>query len=360
MPEPISPPIAAGVAPALSMRDCLLKLSRREDLTQAEARQAFSFVMSGQASEAQMGGLLIGLASKGTTADELIGAAMVMREKAVAVGCSPEEGVILDTCGTGGDVKGTFNISTASALTAAACGVRVVKHGNRSASSKSGSADVLEKLGVKLEVMSGTLERCVKEANICFAFARSHHPAMKHVAPVRTSLGIPTIFNLLGPLTNPAQAEFQLIGVPKLDLAEKLARALSELGTKHALVVCGNDELDEVSLWGTTTIWEIGPGRFERRQWTAADAGLPECRPDDLKIQDAADSAAIIRRVLEGAPGPARNMVVVNAAAGLLAANRASSLADGVRQTSQAIDSGGAKRLTEYLAQFTQDAGKGK
>src|SRR5205814_5307672 len=161
------------------MRDILLKLSRREDLTRDEARAAFELIMSGQASEAQIGGLLVGLASKGTTAEELIGATSVMREKAVPVGCTPADGVILDTCGTGGDVRGTFNISTAAAIIAAACGVKVVKHGNRSASSRSGSADVLEKLGVKIELDSATLRKCLDQANICFAFARSHHPAMK-------------------------------------------------------------------------------------------------------------------------------------------------------------------------------------
>src|SRR5215468_6634449 len=209
-----------------SLRDILLKLSRREDLTRDETRDAFEQIMSGQASEAQIGGLLVGLASKGTTVEELIGAATVMREKALAVGCSPDDGVILDTCGTGGDVRGTFNISTAAALIAAACGVRVVKHGNRSASSKAGSADVLEKLGVKLELSPDQLTRCVQKANICFAFARHHHPAMKHVGPARTSLGIPTIFNLLGPLTNPGRARHQLLGVFSPELTDRLATVL--------------------------------------------------------------------------------------------------------------------------------------
>src|SRR5207248_10961185 len=177
-------------------------LSRREELTRDEARGAFELIMSGQASDAQIGGLLVGLASKGTTAEELTGAALVMREKVVPISCASVAGIVLDTCGTGGDVKGTFNISTAAAIIAAACGVKVVKHGNRSASSTSGSADVLEKLGVKLETTTqDTLARCLDEANICFAFARNHHPAMKNVAAARTSLGIATIFNVLGPLT---------------------------------------------------------------------------------------------------------------------------------------------------------------
>jgi len=188
------------------MRDILLKLCRREDLTRDEARDAFELLMSGGASEAQIGGLLVGLAAKGTTVEELVGAATVMRDNLVGIGCEGID-VVLDTCGTGGDVRGTFNISTAAAIIVAAAGVKVVKHGNRSASGRAGSADVLEKLGVKLELSPQQLRRCLDEANICFAFARAHHPAMKHVAAARTSLGIPSIFNLLGPLTNPARAK---------------------------------------------------------------------------------------------------------------------------------------------------------
>src|SRR5512145_2521194 len=183
------------------LRDILLKLCRREDLNRDEAREAFAHVMSGQATDSQIGGLLVGLAAKGTTTEELVGAATVMREKAVPIDCDSAAGVIIDTCGTGGDVRGTFNISTAAAILCAAAGVRVVKHGNRSASSKSGSADVLEKLGVKLEGTPEQLRACLEKVGICFAFARYHHPAMKFVAGARTSLGIPTIFNLLGPLT---------------------------------------------------------------------------------------------------------------------------------------------------------------
>lgn len=190
---------------SIIFREILLKLCRREDLTRDEAREAFAHIMSGEASDAQIGGLLVGLAAKGTTVEELVGAATVMREKAVPIGCNRED-VIIDTCGTGGDVRGTFNVSTAAAIIVAAAGVKVVKHGNRSASSKSGSADVLEKLGLKLELPHELLNRCLADANICFAFARYHHPAMKFVGTARTSLGIPTIFNLLGPLTNPARA----------------------------------------------------------------------------------------------------------------------------------------------------------
>src|SRR2546421_5349179 len=188
---------------SVPLHEILLKLCRREDLTRSESREAFMHIMSGLASDAQIGGLLVGLAAKGTTVEELVGAALVMREKVVPVGCDPACGVVLDTCGTGGDVRGTFNISTAAALVVAAAGVKVVKHGNRSASSKSGSADVLEKLGVKIEASPQQLRRCLDEAGFCFAFARAHRPAMKFVAAARSALGIPPIFNALGPLPNP-------------------------------------------------------------------------------------------------------------------------------------------------------------
>src|SRR3954464_15551586 len=229
------------------IRDILLKLCRREDLTREEAQQAFTHIMSGDATEAQIGGLLVGLAAKGTTVDELVGAATVMREKAVAIECDSSAGVIIDTCGTGGDVRGTFNISTAAAIIVAAAGVRVVKHGNRSASSKSGSADVLERMGVKLDLGPAELKRCLDAANICFAFARYHHPAMKFVAAARTSLGVPTIFNMLGPLTNPARAKHQLLGGFAPELTDRFATVLRELGSERAWVVHADDGLDEVS-----------------------------------------------------------------------------------------------------------------
>src|SRR3954464_14241417 len=232
--------------PPSPLRDILLKLCRREDLTRDEARAGFNHIMSGDATDAQIGGLLVGLAAKGTTVEELVGAATVMREKVLPIGCNREE-IIIDTCGTGGDVRGTFNISTAAALIVAAAGVKVVKHGNRSASSKSGSADVLEKLGVKLELTGAQLRRCLDEAGFCFAFARAHHPAMKFVAAARSALGIPTIFNLLGPLTNPAKAKHQLLGVFAPELTDKLANVLRELGSHRAWVVHAEDGLDELS-----------------------------------------------------------------------------------------------------------------
>src|SRR5690349_14677364 len=251
---------------AAPLREILLKLCRREDLSRTEARDAFEHIMSGHSTEAQIGGLLVGLAAKGTTVEELVGAATVMREKSVPVGCPSGDGVVLDTCGTGGDVRGTFNISTAAAIIAAAAGVKVVKHGNRSASGKSGSADVLEHLGVRLEVDAAGMRRCLDRANICFAFARSHHPAMKYVASARTSLGVPTIFNLLGPLTNPARARHQLLGVFAPELTDRLAAVLRALGSARARVGHAIDGLDELSTLGPARVSELRDG--EVRTWT--------------------------------------------------------------------------------------------
>jgi anthranilate phosphoribosyltransferase len=331
------------------MRDLLLKLSRREDLTRDEAREAFELIMSGQASEAQVGGLLVGLASKGTTAEELIGAASVMREKSVPVACSPHDGVILDTCGTGGDVRGTFNISTAAALIAAAAGVKVVKHGNRSASSKSGSADVLEKLGMKLELSGEQMTRSLKEANICFAFARSHHPAMKHVAPVRTSLGIPTIFNLLGPLTNPGRARHQLLGVFAPELTDRLATVLRGLGSLRAWVVNAVDGLDEISTVGPTRVSELRDGEVHTRTIDPRDFGIPYARLSDLQVNTVEEAADAIRGVLAAEKGPRYDIAALNAAAALVVSEHAVDLNDGLKLARKAIDSGAARHTLETL-----------
>jgi anthranilate phosphoribosyltransferase len=333
-----------------TLRDILLKLSRREDLTRDEAREAFELIMTGQASEAQIGGLLVGLASKGSTAEELIGAATVMREKAVAVGCSPgEDGVILDTCGTGGDVRGTFNISTIAAIIAAAAGVRVVKHGNRSASSRSGSADVLEKLGVKLELSPEQLTKCVAEANICFAFARSHHPAMKHVAPVRSALGIPTIFNLLGPLTNPGRAKHQLLGVFAPELTDRLATVLRGLGSTRAWVVNAMDGLDEISTLGPTRVSELRDGEVHTQTIDPRDFQIPYARLNDLQVNSVDESADALRKILAGEKGPRYDIAALNAAAALVVAERAADLAAGLTLAREAIDSGAARRTLETL-----------
>src|SRR5687767_1964724 len=313
------------------IRDTLLKLCRREDLTRSEARDAFLHIMSGEASDAQVGGLLVGLAAKGTTVEELVGAATVMREKAVGVGCNTD-GVVVDTCGTGGDVRGTFNISTAAAIVVAAAGVKVVKHGNRSASGKSGSADVLEKLGVKLELAPQQLGRCLDEAGICFAFARSHHPAMKFVAPARTSLGIATIFNLLGPLTNPARARHQLLGVFAPELTDRLATVLRELGSEQAWVVHADDGLDELSTLGPTRVSELKAGEVHTWSLDPTKFGVPYARLSDLQVAGVEESADVISRVLIGEQGPARDITVLNAGAALLVAGKVEDLRDGLQR----------------------------
>src|SRR5215212_1384113 len=262
---------------SVPLHEILLKLCRREDLTRSESREAFMHIMSGLATDAQIGGLLVGLAAKGSTVEELVGAASVMREKALNIPC-PQGDVIIDTCGTGGDQRGTFNISTAAAIIVAAAGVKVAKHGNRSATSKSGSADVLEKLGVKLELSPQQLCESLKRANICFAFARYHHPAMKHVAAARSSLGVPTVFNLLGPLTNPARARHQVLGVFAPELTDRLATVLRGLGSTRAWVVNAMDGLDEISTIGPTRISELRHGEVHSRTLDPRDLGIEYAR----------------------------------------------------------------------------------
>jgi anthranilate phosphoribosyltransferase len=339
---------------AAPLREILLKLCRREDLSRDEAREAFAHVMSGDATDAQIGGLLVGLAAKGTTVDELVGAATVMREKAVPIDCDDTAGVIIDTCGTGGDVRGTFNISTAAALICAAAGVRVVKHGNRSASSKSGSADVLERLGVKLDLGPPSLKRCLDASGICFAFARFHHPAMQYVAAARTSLGIPTIFNVLGPLTNPARAKHQLLGVFAADLTDRLAAVLRELGSERAWVVHAADGLDELSTIGPTRVSELRDGRIETWTLDPAKLGLAYARVSDLSVSSVDEAADLLRLVLQGTVGPTRDIALLNAAAALVIAGKCKDLKDGLIEAADAVDSGRAMRTLETLVRTSQ------
>jgi anthranilate phosphoribosyltransferase len=340
------------------LRDILLKLCRREDLTRDEAEEAFAHIMSGEATDSQIGGLLVGLAAKGTTVDELIGAALVMREKAVPIECNGGNatGVIIDTCGTGGDVRGTFNISTAAAIIVAAAGVRVVKHGNRSASSKSGSADVLEKIGVKLDLAPAQLKKCLDAANICFAFARYHHPAMKFVANARTSLGIPTIFNVLGPLTNPARAKHQLLGVFAPELTDRLAAVLQALGSERAWVVHANDGLDELSTIGPTRVSELREGHIQTWTLDPAKLGLAYARLSDLTVSSVDEAADMLRMVMQGTVGPMRDIALLNAAAGLVIAGRCRELKDGLIVAADAVDSGRAARTLDALVRSSQSA----
>jgi anthranilate phosphoribosyltransferase len=337
------------------MRSILLKLSRREDLTRDETREAFEQIMSGQANDAQIGGLLVGLAAKGTTVEELVGAASVMREKVVPVPCE-DAGIVLDTCGTGGDVRHTFNVSTAAALIAAACGVKVVKHGNRSASGRAGSADVLEKLGLKLEVPPKTLAHCLEQANICFAFARAHHPAMQFVASARSSLGIPTIFNLLGPLTNPGRAKHQLLGVFSPELTDRLAAVLRELGSRRAWVVHAEDGLDELSTLGPTRISELRQGQIHTWTFDPADVGIPYAKLSDLQVNSVEEAAAALQDVLAGKPGPKRDISLLNAAAALVVAEGAESIEEGLAMAKDAVDSSKARQALESLIRCSNEA----
>lgn len=308
---------------------------------------AFSAIMDGECSETDIASFLTALRVRGEAFEEIAGAAHVMRARATRIPCNSTR--LLDTCGTGGDELRTFNISTATAFVVAGTGVSVAKHGNRSVSSSSGSADVLEKLGVNLQLSPEQVGECVDEVGLGFCFAPLLHSAMKNVVPVRKALGFRTIFNLLGPLTNPAGAQFQLLGSNRIVFAEKLARALAELGCERAFVVCGNDELDEVSLWGETTVFDVSAGQLSCKKWNAAEFGLAECSVEQLKVGSPEESAAKIEAVLCGELGPARDIVVANAAAALLVVGQAGSPLEGARIAQATIDSGKANGVLQRL-----------
>jgi anthranilate phosphoribosyltransferase len=329
------------------------KLGRREDLTTGEAAEAMAVIMRGDAAPAQIAGLLIGLAMKGERPSELVGFAQTMRAQAVALSKPVEP--VFDTCGTGGDRSGTFNISTAAALTLAACGVRVAKHGNRSVSSRCGSADVLETLGVNVAASPAVVERCLHEVGIAFFFAPTFHPAMRHAAPARRDLGVRTAFNLLGPLTNPARASRQLVGVPRPELTELVARALMLLGSERAWVVHGADGIDELSTTGYSKVSECRDGAVQTFYVHPADCGLAKASLEDLKGGDAADNAARIREVLDGVESPSREIVLLNAGAALFVAGHALTLRDGITKAAAAIDSGAARDVLARLVEASRD-----
>src|SRR5580704_8162536 len=333
-----------------AIHNAIAILLKENSLTENEMHAAVLQVMDGNASSVGLGMLLTALRLKGETVDEIVGAARAMRERVTPIRTSKSG--LLDTCGTGGDELHTFNISTATALVTAASGVAVAKHSNRSFTSRSGSADVLEALGVRIDLSAEETARSIDEIGVGFCFAPLVHGALQYAAPVRRQLGYRTIFNLLGPLTNPASAEFQVLGAGRNALAEKLAGAAARLGTKRTLVVCGNDELDEVSLWGRTTVFHIEGNAVRQYEWTAEQLGLPECRVSDLTAQSPAESAEIIRRLLAGEPGAARDVVLANTAAALIAAGRTvapnntapseAAPSDAVKIGTTALDSGAA------------------
>ena len=330
------------------LQDLLEKLTRREDLTAEESASAMGEIMDGRASEPAVAALLMGLAMKGERPGEIVGFARAMRER--AAGPVIRRPGIVDMCGTGGDRAGTFNISSVAALVVAACGVAVAKHGNRSVSSRCGSADLFEALGVRIAVPPAAVERLLDEAGIAFLYAPVFHPSMKHAAPVRQALGLRTAFNLLGPLTNPARPVRQVVGVPRPELTELMARALLGLGSERAWVVHGADGLDEISTTGYTKISECRDGAVNTFYVHPADFGLPRARPSDLKGGCAADNEVIARSVLSAAAGPARDVVLLNAAAGLMVAAAVDTIQDGLRMAAEAIDTGAAARVLERLA----------
>lgn len=330
------------------MREILEKLRDRVELTPAEMESLFSALMEGAVPPAAAGAALALLAAKGPTPGELAAAATVMRRHALTFDVGADD--ILDTCGTGGDNRGTFNISTAAAIVAAGAGARVVKHGNRSATSKTGSADVLEALGVRLDTPPEKLPAILAHAGVCFCFARSHHPAMKNVAEIRLALGMPTVFNLLGPLTNPAGAKRQLLGVYKPELLYLLAETLQRLGSVHAWVVHGTDGLDELSTMASTSVVEVHNGKISRHVVDARELGLARADLSHLKAASPAASAEQIRRILAGEKGAPRDIAALNAGAALVVAGKAATLAEGLKLALAAIDSGAAKSALDRLA----------
>lgn len=334
------------------IKEAIKKLVEKESLTVDEASAVMEEIMSGEATPSQLASFITALRLKGETADEIIGLAKTMRAKAIPVALNQPS---LDTCGTGGDCAGTFNISTTAAFIAAGAGIKVAKHGNRAMSSCCGSADVLEALGVKIELNAEQVAHCIEETGIGFMFAPAFHPAMKYAAPTRREIGIRTVFNILGPLTNPAGAKYQVLGVPSDMLVEKLAIVLNGLGCEHALVIHGEDGIDEFTVTGQTHICEVNKGVINCYYVKPEDLGLQKGSTSSLKGGNAQENAALLRQILDGDKVPQRDVVLLNAAAALVAGNKASGLAEGVRLAAEIIDSGYAKNKLEQMIRVSNN-----
>jgi anthranilate phosphoribosyltransferase len=332
----------------------LHRVAGREHLTRNDARAAMLLILDGAASTAQIAAFLVALKMKGETPDEVFGFAQAMRERSETVDAELNGEALIDTCGTGGGTLRTFNISTVAAFVVAGAGVRVAKHGNRSISSECGSADILEALGIDIHLSPLEIAGAIREVGIGFLFAPAHHPAMKHAQPARAELKMGTVFNLLGPLTNPARAHMQLIGASSPEGAELIAGALAVLGTDHAFVVHGLDGLDEVSTTGSTLAYEVTRSSLEKHLWTPADFGVPQAKVEDLSGGNRDHNCGIARRILDGESGPRRDIVVVNAAVALLAAGRAPDLRSGVTIACESINSGAAREKMHRLAAYSQ------
>jgi anthranilate phosphoribosyltransferase len=340
----------------MSLLAYLHRVAARQDLSADEAREAMDAILSGTATPVEIAGFLVALRMKGETAGELVGFARAMRAHAAPIDHGLSGEPLLDTCGTGGDGLCTFNISTIAAFVVAGAGVRVAKHGNRSISSQCGSADILERMGVRVAMTPEECARAIREIGIGFLFAPAMHTATRHAHPVRVELKMRTVFNLLGPLTNPAGANAQLAGAPSARAAELIAQALAALGLEHGFVVHGSDGLDEITTTGPTLAFEVCGGAVHRRTLHPADFGVPVALLDDLRGGDRDRNYAIACAVLDGRRGPQRDIVVVNAAAALVAAGQAAGFAEGAALAEAAIDSGAARRKAEDLARFTRGA----
>ncbi len=336
--------------------------NQRQSLSREEARSVMSEILSGKCTDAQIAALLVALHMKGETVEEIVGFAEAIRAAAVPLELSRNSTLdvsgtgrdaLVDTCGTGGDASGTFNISTATALVVAGAGVRVAKHGNRSVTSKCGSADVMEALGVNITLPPSQLVACLEEVGIAFLFAPAMHSAMKHVQTARRELRLRTVFNLLGPLTNPARASAQVVGVYSADLVEKLAEALSMLGARRALVVHGADGLDEITITGPTRIGEVRDGQVRSYEVTPEEFGMERASVEEISGGDAVENATIVREVLAGKKSPRRDVVLLNSAAALVAAGKAEHLGDALPVAARSIDSGAAGKKLEALVRFT-------
>jgi anthranilate phosphoribosyltransferase len=334
------------------LKDTLARLAAGTSLSADEAAAATGEIMDGAATPAQIAAFLTALRMKGETVDEIAGCALAMRRRAVRVDAGG--GVVLDTCGTGGDGLGTFNISTVSAIVAAACGARVAKHGNRAASSKCGSSDLLEALGVKLENPKEKLEKILREVGFAYLHAPNFHPAMKHAGPVRKELGFRTIFNLLGPLCNPAGATAQVIGIFAPGLVRPIAEVLRTLGSTHAFTFHGHGGLDELSTTGENRVVEMDGGKITELTIGPDTVGVPKAAASDLAGGDAAANASIAREILAGQKGPKRDIVVLNAAVALVAAGVAKSPREGAQKAADALDSGAARKKLDHLVAATQ------
>jgi len=336
----------------VDMQTAIRKVTEKQDLSDDEMTAVMRLIMTGQATAAQIGGFLVGLRMKGETVDEIAAAARVMRELATPVPVSGAH--LVDTCGTGGDGASTFNISTASALVTAAAGAKVAKHGNRSVSSSCGSADVLEAAGVNLDLSPEQVAQCVDKIGVGFLFAPKHHSAMKYAIGPRKEMGVRTLFNLLGPLTNPAGAPNQVLGVFSADWVEPLARVLGKLGSHHVLVVHAEDGLDEISIGSPTQVAELKGGEVHCYQISPDQFGIAIGKVEDLAVSDAAESLALISQVLDDVPGPARDIVVLNAGAAIYVAGVSDSLQAGIAAAKQAIASGAAKKTFRDLIELSK------